>query len=992
MITAMPLTYLGGLADIPQPADRERAERGRLSWLEAAQSSGIGDQAVAIADEPTGSALIDAVFGNSPYLGRSLERRPHLLTDWARHGPDYVIDTAFGSLLDNRTERPDAMIKLLRQARRDIAVAVALADIANAWPLFRITGALSDFACLAIDSALASLLSESARSGKIELADPNDPTSKSGLIVLGMGKLGGGELNYSSDVDLIVLWDDERFRTLNDDGPQSVCVRMTRNLVRMLEERTADGYVLRTDLRLRPDPGATALALSVDAAELYYESLGQNWERAALIKARPVAGDLDAGDAFLDRLSPFIWRRNLDFAAIQDIHSIKRQIHAHKGGARISVAGHNVKLGCGGIREIEFFAQTQQLIFGGREPDLRPRATSDALRALAKATRIDQATADDLIDAYAWLRRVEHRLQMVEDAQTHSLPETDGGLDAISTFLGYNSRQTFASELTEVLKRVESHYADLFEESEPLSGIAGEAAGNLVFTGNEDDPDTLATLARMGFADGAAVAGVVRGWHHGRVRATRSRRAREILTELVPQLLAAFGKAVNPDAALLRFNEFLDHLPAGVQLFSLFQGNAGLFSLVANIMGTAPRLAEHLARNPALLDHVLSPDFYELLPGARSLENDAKRDIDLANDEEDILDRIRRLTHDREFQLGVQLLLGKVSPGEAERSLSNLTDAALRAIIPQVAEFFSRQHGLVEGGGMAVLALGKYGSRELNFGSDLDLVFIYGHEAGVDTSDGDKPLAASQYFIRLSQRIVNALTVMTNAGRLFDIDMRLRPSGNAGPLASELDGFLRYHRDDAWDWEHLALARSRIVAGPTWLAQAIMQGIEAVLTAKREPPALARAIVDIRRKIAVQHPPRDPFDVKYAAGGLIDLDFLAQFLLLCHANDHPGLIANNSAEIFNRAAEAGIMDRTDADHLIAARIRMHRVQGVLRLAMAKPTGEEQLPLALRDMLVRMTGEDDFDALRSSLKAAQEFADLCFQRIIEALAVEERDTT
>ena len=988
MIGAMALTYLGGLAGLPQPADRERADRGRLSWLAAAQSRGVGDEAAEVDRDPAGAELMAAVFGNSPYLARSLERRPHLLTEWARFGPDHVIDAALHSLLDNRTERPEAMMKLLRLARSDVALAVALSDIANIWALPRITGALSDFAGVAIDSALACLLAEAGRSGKIGLANPDDPTFESGLIVLGMGKLGGGELNYSSDVDLIVLWDDERLRVPGDDGPQAVCVRLTRNLVRLLEERTADGYALRTDLRLRPDPGATPLALSVDAAELYYESLGQNWERAALIKARPVAGDHDAGEAFLDRLTPFIWRRHLDFAAIQDIHSIKRQIHAHKGGGRIAVAGHNVKLGRGGIREIEFFAQTQQLIFGGREPDLRPRTTCDALRALAKATRIDRATAEDMIEAYGGLRRVEHRLQMIDDAQTQTLPDTDQGLDAFATFLGFAGRDDFAADLTATLKVVEGHYADLFEEAQPLSGGAGESAGNLVFTGNEDDPDTLATLARLGFADGSAVAAIVRGWHHGRVRATRSQRAREILTELVPDLLTAFGKAVNPDAALLRFNEFLDHLPAGVQLFSLFQGNDSLFSLVANIMGTAPRLAEHLARSPTLLDHVLSPDFFEPLPKVRVLEEEARDDLALAKNEEDMLDRIRRWTHDHEFQLGVQLLLGKLTPGRAERGLSDLTDAALRAIVPLVGEAFSRQHGMIEGGGMAVLALGKYGSRELNFGSDLDLVFIYGHDDGTDMSDGAKPLPASQYFIRLSQRILNALTVLTNAGRLFEIDMRLRPSGNKGPLASELNGFLRYQHEDAWDWEHQALTRSRIVAGPAWLAQKIMQGIEGVVTRRRDPGALAAALIDMRRKIALQFPPRDAFDVKYAAGGLIDLDFIAQYLLLSHASDHPELIANNSVDIFERAAQVGILERADADGLIAARKRMHRVQGILRLAMAKPTGEEELPQALRDMLVRISDADSFDTLRDNLVAAQDFVQASFEAIVAAHALKE----
>ncbi|MEM7121825.1 MAG: bifunctional [glutamine synthetase] adenylyltransferase/[glutamine synthetase]-adenylyl-L-tyrosine phosphorylase [Pseudomonadota bacterium] len=985
----MHLPYLGGLTDLPKPADMERAERGRLAWHDAAVAAGLADHADAFDADPNGQALMAAVFGNSPYLSRSLERQPVLLTEWAEKGPDHIVDVALASLYDNRQERPEGMMSALRDARRNVAVAVALSDITGLWPLERITGALSDFAAAAIDGALASLLAQAAAAGKIGLTHPDDPTRDSGFIVLGMGKLGGGELNYSSDVDLIVLWDDERLQVAENEAPQAICVRLTRNLVKMLEERTADGYVLRTDLRLRPDPGATPLALSVDAAELYYESLGQNWERAALIKARPVAGDATAGNAFLDRLTPFIWRRHLDFAAIQDIHSIKRQIHAHKGGGQIAVAGHNVKLGRGGIREIEFFAQTQQLIFGGRDRRLRPRATCEALNALARATRIDRQTADDLIDAYGKLRRIEHRLQMIEDAQTHSLPESADALAGFATFLGYGSVDAFADDLTGILRRVESHYADLFEEAEPLSGGGdGDEAGNLVFTGNEDDPDTLATLTRMGFADAAAIAAVVRGWHHGRVRATRSRRAREILTELVPDLLNAFAGGVNPDAALMRFNEFLDHLPAGVQLFSLFQSNAGLLALVANIMGTAPRLAEHLARTPTLLDHVLSPDFFEALPDARTLEADATAELALAQDEEDLLDRIRRWTHDREFQLGVQLLLGKVTPGDAARSLSDLTDASLRALIPHVAEQFAGQHGMVPDGGMAVLALGKYGSRELNFGSDLDLVFIYGTRGDADASDGPKPLAASQYFIRLCQRMLNALTTMTNAGRLFEIDMRLRPSGSAGPLASEVSGFLRYHRDDAWTWEHLALTRSRIVLAPEWLAREINEGIRAKLMSPRDAPRLAHHIVDMRARIAGRHPPRDSFDIKFSDGGLIDLDFIAQFLVLRYADAHPSIIANNSVDVLERAVEAGLVDEGLARDLIAARQRMHEVQGILRLAMAQPTDEAEFPQALCDMLVRMTGEASFDALRQELENDQARVKETFEDLITNIAATE----
>jgi len=383
-------------------------------------------------------------------------------------------------------------------------------------------------------------------------------------------------------------------------------------LVQLMSETSADGYIFRTDLRLRPDPGSTPLAMSVQAAELYYESVGQNWERAAMIKAHPVAGTLAVGHAFLGELTPYIWRKHLDFAAIHDIHSIKRQIDAHRGGGAVKVLGHNVKLGRGGIREIEFFAQTQQLIFGGRNPSLRLRATCATLRALADAGHVAPAAADELIEAYGFLRRVEHRLQMVHDRQTHSLPNDEAGVAAIATFLGYPDSKSFQNDLLDHLHCVVSHYARLFEEAPSLAG----PGGNLVFTGTDDDPGTLETLATLGFRDPAAAAGIVRRWHHGRYRATATARARELLTELMPGLLKALGSTAAPDQALLNFDLFLGNLPAGIQLFSLFKANPALLDLVATIMGSAPGLAAHLARRTLLLDSVLSPDFYRPLPSA----------------------------------------------------------------------------------------------------------------------------------------------------------------------------------------------------------------------------------------------------------------------------------------------------------------------------------------------------------------------------------------
>lgn len=971
----MGFANLSSVTFLPGSYDPERAAMGRERWL---ASSG-DDLAMELADDTTGSALLDAVFGNSPFLGRTLARHPDILTRWAQEGPEPCLDEAMARL-DHRDDERTLMTQL-RNARAEVAATVALSDISGQWGWREVTAALSRFAEGATQTALAHLLMQASKAGKLGELDPEYPERDSGFIVLALGKLGGRELNYSSDIDLIVLWDDERLPVSENDGAQSVCVRITRQLVRLLEERTPDGHVMRTDLRLRPDPGATPLTLSADAAELYYEGLGQNWERAAMIKARPIAGDIEAGNLFLERLRPFIWRRHLDFAAIQDIHSIKRQIHAHKGGGQVTVAGHNVKLGRGGIREIEFFAQTQQLIFGGREPELRSRPTCETLHALADAGRIAAATADDLEDAYAELRRVEHRLQMIDDNQTHSIPENQAGIDHIATFLGYENAEAFAASLTGILLRVEGHYADLFEDSAPLSGDTDGTAGNLVFTGNEDDPDTLETLARMGFSDGASVASVIRGWHHGRVRAMRSARAREILTELVPSMLLAFAGSANPDAALMRFHEFLDRLPAGVQLFLLFQSRTGLLDLVAEIMGTAPRLAEHLARTPTLLDHVLSTDFYVELPHISELKADLQADLELAENEEDVLDRVRWWTHDREFQLGVQLLRGVIGPDDVAHGLTDLTDAVFHVLTPRVEAKFQEQHGTIPGGGMAVIAFGKYGARELNFGSDLDLVFVYSHDEDADSSDGAKPLPPSQYFIRLSQRMVTALTSMTNAGRLFDIDMRLRPSGNAGPLACDVAGFVRYQEDEAWHWEHLALTRARIVYGPDTLAESLDAAIGSILERRRDPGELAAAVIDMRARIAGEHPVFDRFDVKYVEGGLIDLDFQSQFLQLVHAAQHPEILSARSDEALKAMAVVGILETQQAEELIRAGNLMHHVQTAVRLAMARPTAEDDLPKGLRDLLVRVTGSGDFDDLCTRLDRSQSQVKTAFDAVL-----------
>jgi glutamate-ammonia-ligase adenylyltransferase len=967
-------------ADWPDAADRAAVARETERVASAAADGDAGAVALtALAATPNGARALGAVFGNSPFLTHCLQRETSFAAELFRDGPDAAFARIHAELVAARARAATGaeLATTLRRSRARAALTIALGDIAACWPVERVTASLSGYADTAIGLAVDDQLRALAAGGAIELADAADPARDSGLVVLGMGKLGGGELNYSSDVDLIVLYDEERVRGGDHDTRQKSFVRLVRGVVKLLEERTADGYVLRTDLRLRPDPGATPLAMSTDAAEFYYENMGQNWERAAMIKARPVAGDIDAGNAFLARLKPYVWRRHLDFAAIQDIHSIKRQIHAHRGGGAVTLAGHNIKLGRGGIREIEFFAQTQQLIWGGREPRLRERSTCGALAALLAVERVDREACEDLTRAYRYLRRVEHRLQMIADQQTQTLPSDAAGLANLATFLGEPSPSAFGECMLATLRSVEQHYAHLFEEAPALGGDGG----NLVFTGTDDDPGTLETLRELGFRDVSAVAAQVRAWHHGRYRCMRSARARELLTELMPRLLKSIGATASPDAAFLNFDRFLSRMPAGVQLFSLFHANPHLLEFVAEIMGGAPRLADRLSARPQLLDYVLASGLNSELPDGAALAEELAAALGQARDFQDVLDIVRRWKHEREFQVGVRLARGRIAASAAGNALSDIADAALRALKPAVEAEFARAHGVVPGAELAIVGLGKLGGREMTFTSDLDLVLLYDGAEEDGLSNGEKPLATSHYFIRLAARLVNAVTALTPEGRLYEIDMRLRPSGSKGPIAVSLAGFARYNERDAWTWEHMALTRSRVIAASPALARRIERAIIAVLSRPRDDAQLVADIAAMRQLIARERRGAGAWDVKNRRGGLIDIEFIAQYLQLRDGSRHPDIFAANTAAALERAEAAGALTGPDAAVLKRAYALVGTVQSVLRVAVDEPFDPASTPPTLLAGLARAAGAPDFDALAATLDDTCAATHAIFERLI-----------
>ncbi|BAE51487.1 bifunctional [glutamine synthetase] adenylyltransferase/[glutamine synthetase]-adenylyl-L-tyrosine phosphorylase [Paramagnetospirillum magneticum] len=971
----------------PGVADPARVAVGLARWQEAADAqddSGLAAFMRALPGQPDIGDLLRGVFANSPFLTLCLEKEPAFLRQMLEVGPDAAFETLIGDLkadLGAETDFNRLMLEL-RVAKRRCSLLAALADLGGAWPLEKVTGSLATMAEAACRLGLSFLLRREAERGNLTLAHPEDPEKGSGIIVLGMGKLGARELNYSSDIDLIVFYDHEKLVYTGKRSIQECVIALTKELVRILDERTADGYVFRTDLRLRPDPGSTPPAVALVAAEAYYEGFGQNWERAAMIKARLVAGDEETGAAFIRFLRPFIWRKSLDFAAIQDIHSIKRQINAHKGGRSIAVAGHNVKLGRGGIREIEFFAQTQQLIWGGRQPEMRVSGTMAALEALAAAGHVTPQVVEDMEAAYRYLRTLEHRLQMVDDKQTQTLPSNPQLLAEIAAFMGAADLDSFSAELTGHLQKVEHHYAGLFEDAPSLG-----THGNLVFTGGENDPETVHTITEMGFANADAVCSTIRGWHHGRVRATRSTRARELLTELTPALLSAMGTTSSPDDAFMRFDEFLTRLPAGVPLFSLFYANPSLLELVAEIMGDAPLLAEHLARHTTTLDSVLQANFFEPLPPQEVLEAELAKALAEADDFQLVLDVTRRWANDRKFQVGVLTLRNVVEAGEAAAALSDVAGAILRQLGPKVEEEFARAHGHIPGGAWVILAMGKAGGREMSATSDLDLILVYDCPEDAEESDGTRPLAPAVWFSRLTQRMVNALTAKTGEGTLYEVDMRLRPSGNSGPIASSLEAFRRYQEEAAWTWEHMALTRARVVAGDPALGARVEAVIRETLTRPRDPAKLLLDVAEMRERMAKEHKAASLWEVKHLRGGLVDIEFTAQYLQLAFGPRHPEMLDSNTARALERAAITGVLDHSDCAILTEALGLWSAVQTVLRQTIAGGFDEATAPRGLKDVLVRAAGMTDFKSLTDRMEDCAASAHEVFLRLVDRPAAE-----
>jgi glutamate-ammonia-ligase adenylyltransferase len=901
--------------------------------------------------------LLESIFANSPFLTRCALADVGFLRCALSLGPDTAFRRAIDHVKDDLGRETDQgrLMRGLRLARQQVAFVVALADITGYWPLERVTQSLSDFADAALSAAISHLLRQAAAEGKLVLADEHFPEDGCGYVALAMGKHGARELNYSSDIDLICLYEPMKVDLRGTQSLDETFARLTRRLVTIMQERTADGYVCRVDLRLTPDPRA---AIPAAAAVAHYANRGDTWERAALIKARPAAGDLALGRQVLGELSPFVWRRHLDFWTIRDIQGIKRRINVERGSGKIGFLGHNIKVGRGGIREIEFFAQTQQLIFGGRDPYLRCPATLDALTTLAEAGCIDARIADELAEAYEFLRQLEHRLQMVNDQQTQTLPPSQAAIARLARFMAFDDVAGLRDLLLRHLRCVETHYSGLFEETAVASGVP-----RLALAGEQPDEATATALRGLGFGDVRRAFERLRRWQRGGLRRSGDSRCQKILVELTPRVIEAVARTPDPDAALAHFDDFLGGLTPGVSCFSLLSANPALLDLLVEIMTTAPALAEMLSARPEQLQAALATGFFAPLPDRRLLAADSAEVLGKARNLEDALDRAVGWANDHRFQVAIQVMRHSIDSTAAGQAFSDIADLVVRRLHEWLAKDAADM--------MAVLAFGPHGGRELTFRSSLQLLFVH------DGSDAESAL-------RLARRLTSALSAATARGRLYDVDLRTAVWGASGPLVTPLDALHEFCARTSDPQPLLALAGARAVAGPTELTQRIAGTLSHLLALKRDPQVLAAGAARMRRA-AREDAAAGPWDVRRRPGGLDDLDALLRVLQLRHGADRPEVLGTPTGAALARLGASGLIDGPAVKALIDAHHLLRQLEDRLAVAVDGPFDPDLASGGLKTALARAGGAADFAALEARLEQAARSVGSAFAQLVEETA-------
>jgi len=918
----------------------------------------------AIADDPMGRHILESIFSNSPFLTACALSEIPLLMQVLTRGPDSTFGGIIGRIKDDLGREPaqDGLMRELRLCRRRAALVAAIADVTGHWPLERVTHALSDFADAALSATISHLMRHAAEDGDLVLADEHFPEDDCGYVALAMGKYGARELNYSSDIDLIILYEPVKVDWRGARGLQQSFLRMSQQLVAILDQHTEDGYVFRVDLRLRPDPSSTPIAIPCAAAQAYYASRGETWERAAMIKARAVAGDIALGRHFLSELSPFIWRDQMDFSMIRDLQSIKKRINAHRGGGEIGFLGHNIKLGRGGIREIEFFAQTHQLIYGGSDPYLRCQRTVDALTTLTEAGWIDDRVADELTEAYEFLRQLEHRLQMVDDQQTQTLPSDDGGIGRIAGFMGFEDRDGFRDLLLHHLRGVASYYTKFFGES-------SRPVGTLSWTLASAAPteQALETLRQAGFKDVAGALHRLHAWQKEGLGANGDERSRAAIIELIPGVIEAAGRTADPDKALENLDGFLAKLDKGLRCFSLLSANPRVLDLLVDITGAAPALGDVLSRGPDQLQAALSADFFSLLPDERLFLAEIA-DLMQQGSLQSAIDRSAAWANARRFQIAVNILRHRIDSSDAGRAFCLVADAIMRSTAARLT------NELASGGGppaseVTVVAFGPYGTGDLTTGSALDLLFL--HEQGEAAMTSDPTQA---------QRLVAILSAPTKNGRLCNLNGDAGPWGEVGPLVVRLDAFRSLNQRLSGFRPLLALSQARVVSGS--LAEPAADVVRGVIAAQHDIPRLAEAAVDVRRA-AVDAGATDAItDPRRCPGGLDELELAVRLHQWRHAAEVPAVLDPSVSRALAKLGSLGLIPEPLVKRLLGAHRLLRQLECVLGIAVEGSVGRDRLSEGLVFLLLRAGGARTFQQFEEAVEDATSTVRAAFGAVVD----------
>ena len=960
---------------------REAGARVGLNRLRSAAARMGADALEAALDTASGQRCFGFLFGNSPFLGGLLMRDIGFAQTLATHAPHDLATRILKELseADPGMGRADLM-RLLRVGRNRVALIAAACDCFGIWDVMRCARLLSDLADHAVRLTVSHLLAQSVAQGDLAPCEGG----RWGYFVLAMGKQGARELNYSSDIDLIALYDPERFRHEGAKTAREHFSRLTHAMVSVLESRNADGYVFRTDLRLRPDAASTPAAITTDFALDYYRERGRTWERAAFIKARPVAGDLEAARRFLKRLQPFVWDEALDFRSVEDIRAMSEQIHDFHGHGEVKLAGQNVKLGRGGIREIEFFVHMHQLAHGGRNRRLRGAGVLTMLDVLERELHLMPKDAETLRNAYALLRRVEHRLQMVNDNQTQTLPASDDGLAHIATFMNFASKEELGALLGGVCSRVHALYRARFNVPERQRRIAAA-----VLAGRQGAADAASALRIAGFDQPEAAAETLRGWLSGRHPSTAPEAVRAALGDVLEDVVEALGRTPDPDRALARLDAFLARLPDDLPLFPMLRANAWLANLIAVVMGVAPRMANLLDANPNLLQAALDPSFFLPMPEPCALAAELEARLGQGGGFRERVDRAAAWADDRQFQVGVQALQNLVTLDEASASRSHIARALTEVLYGEVAADLRRRRGEPAGRGCAIVALGDLGAQEMAFGSPLQLLLV----ADFDPAAGSRRTQADRnLYARTARRLGAALRRGTGAGSLHAADLTLMPLATlAAAAASASDLRPPDHGPDGNSLNLSALSRAAVIGGDPEAMRDAAAAIRSILCARRDAARLAGTVAAMRQPRAAEAAAEDPFDLRNVAGGLGDLEILARHLQWTHAHRSPGVLAGGVAAAFEALADARAIT-ADEGRSLAGAVRLQRgVEAYLRLTWSHDAPVRDAPGALKARLAHALACDGFDALEGRLRDAQQQASAVFRKYVgQSLPILKRD--